>query len=1172
MGSGRNSWQDELISRILGITSRQKAAAGLPSDKSNPSAANASKGTPATTSEVPAAPSKGVGKRGRSGAAKSKTPVASNEPETLRAEVKRCGFSIGKEIKPGMAALASWKTAMESAVRSVKSAMMSRLPWLKEQAEIVEIDLAGAVRFRVFGGGKEYYPIFAYNDQDCSMAGICDCGARNLCEHVMLGVSCLQRELMQRGSVWETRIVGMTLAERVLKEQVERLSSCARRIAAAVQPAATPLEVLQEEVPRVKYLWNLTFDTASRRLSLRPVSMTEKKNGGWTKGREITLESFISSSRSDWTGLEYSIAGLFQGPFNYPAALRLLRGSGCLLLDREPAEFVEKQLELYVADEGAGLRLTISAFRDHQSESGDGKLTAELVLIDGGLLALSRLHGRITLYRVSDHASQVVRELSPPPFFPAETRDEVISSLRRLSDVIPVHFPASMSGTREAEVVTPGLLLCFRRHAGLDIALVVVDSRGGQYFPGKGNLLRQAEDEGGVQRQFVRDIGAETAACEQLEQVLGLRGIVSRGDWLYRVSDPQEADRILSEAATLVTEGKLKVLWHPDSVSQMQVIGRLTASNVRVAVSRQRDWFGLQGGCVIGDTEIPLKELLGNLGSRSAGGLVEVSPGKWASMTEELRGALVRLRDVSHESRGKLQLDASAAPVMKVLEQAQVRTEADKHWKTCFKRMTELREICPEPPAGLNAVLRDYQLEGFRWLSRLAHWGIGGILADDMGLGKTVQTLALLLTRVETGPALVIAPTSLGFNWQRECERFTPSMRPVLFRETDRVDLKNQVGEGDVVICSYGLALREAELLKEIEWGTLVLDEAQNVKNSSSKTSVAVRGLTAKWKLALTGTPMENHLGELWSIFYTIAPGVLGTWEQFRRRFAGPIEKEHDPERREGLSRVISPFVLRRSKSDVLKDLPPRTETNLMVDLSVEERERYDRMRLSTVRELDSLGDQLTQDQRFRVLQMLTRLRQLACHVGLVDDSWSGSSSKLDVLMERLQQLKERGSRPLVFSQFTSHLALIAKACDEAGISYQYLDGQTTPAQRQSRVESFQGGEGDAFLISLKAGGTGLNLTAADYVIHMDPWWNPAVEDQATDRTHRIGQTKPVMVYRIIARGTIEEQILSLHEQKRDLVDGVLAGADAAARLSTKELAELIRTGPEAVMAVARGE
>lgn len=645
------------------------------------------------------------------------------------------------------------------------------------------------------------------------------------------------------------------------------------------------------------------------------------------------------------------------------------------------------------------------------------------------------------------------------------------------------------------------------------------------------------------------------------------KSAVSRGEWLYRVSEPGEADRILSEAAKLVTDGELKVLWHPDSVNRMQVIGRLTASNVRVSVSRRRDWFGLEGGCVIGDTEIPLKELLVSLGRRSSGGLVEVSPGKWASMTEELRRALVRLGDVSHESRGKLQLDASAAPVMRVLEEAQVHTEADKHWKKCFERMTELREINPEPPAGLKAVLRDYQLEGFRWLSRLAHWGTGGILADDMGLGKTVQTLALLLTRTESGPALVIAPTSLGFNWQRECERFTPSMRPVLFRETDRLDLKNQVGDGDLVICSYGLALREAELLREIEWGTLVLDEAQNVKNSSSKTAVAVRGLSAKWKLALTGTPMENHLGELWSIFYTIAPGVLGTWEQFRRRFAGPIEKDRDAERREGLSRVISPFVLRRSKAEVLKDLPARTETNLMVDLSVEERERYDRMRLSTVKELDSLGDQLTQDQRFRVLQMLTRLRQLSCHVGLVDNSWSGGSSKIDVLMERMQQLKERGSRPLVFSQFTSHLALIAKSCEAAGISFHYLDGQTSPHQRQERVEAFQRGEGDAFLISLKAGGTGLNLTAADYVIHMDPWWNPAVEDQATDRTHRIGQTKPVMVYRIIARGTIEEQILSLHDQKRDLVDGVLAGADAAARLSTKELAELIRLGPGAVTA-----
>ena len=1171
MRSGKNLSRDELISRILGMTAKLQAAAGMSSDKSDHSAAGVSKGTAAGKPGVPAASSKGSGKRSGSGAVNWGDAFGSNSRGTLRERVRSLGFEIGKAIEPGMAALRSWKTALESAEHAAKSALMSKLVWLKDQVEVTEIDLAGAVRFRVFGGGQECTAIFAFNDQEERIAGSCSCEAVGLCEHIMLGVRYLQRQLMERGSFWETRIVGQTLEERRLKEQLERLSSCARRVAALVKPAATPMEVLQEEVPRAKYLWNLSFDAGSRRLSLRPVYVTEKKNGGWTKGRELSLESFISSSRNDWTKLEYSIAALFQGPFDYLAALRLLKGTDYLLLEREPAEFVEKQLELHVEDEGGGLRLTLSALRERALDGGDGKLTSQMVMIEGGVLVLSEVHGRVTAYRASEHASQLVRELTPAPFFPGECRDDVMDSLRRLSDVLPVHFPASMFGATEVESVTPGLLLCFRRNAGLDMTVVVVDSRGEKHFPGRGVMLRQEEEEGGVRRQVMRDSEAEILACEQVEELLGLKGAVCRGEWLYRVSDPQEADRILSEASRLVSEGRLKVLWHPDSVSQMQVIGRLTASNVRVSVSRQRDWFGLQGGCVIGDTEIPLKELLGSLGSRRAGGLVEVSPGKWASMTEELRGALIRLRDVSHESRGKLQLDVSAAPAMRVLEQAQVCTEADKHWKACFKRMMELREISPEPPAGLNAVLRDYQLEGFRWLSRLAHWGIGGILADDMGLGKTVQTLALLLTRVETGPALVIAPTSLGFNWQRECERFTPSMRPVLFRETDRVDLKNQVGDGDIVICSYGLALREAELLKEIEWGTLVLDEAQNVKNSSSKTAAAVRGLSAKWKLALTGTPMENHLGELWSIFYTIAPGVLGTWEQFRRRFAGPIEKERDPERREGLSRVISPFVLRRSKAEVLRDLPARTETNLMVDLSVEERERYDRMRLSTVKELDSLGDQLTQDQRFRVLQMLTRLRQLACHVGLVDNSWSGSSSKLDVLMERMQQLKERGSRPLVFSQFTSHLALIAKACEDAGISFQYLDGQTTPNQRQERVEAFQRGEGDAFLISLKAGGTGLNLTAADYVIHMDPWWNPAVEDQATDRTHRIGQTKPVMVYRIIARGTIEEQILSLHDQKRDLVDGVLAGADAAARLSTKELAELIRLGPEAVMAASRG-
>ncbi len=315
--------------------------------------------------------------------------------------------------------------------------------------------------------------------------------------------------------------------------------------------------------------------------------------------------------------------------------------------------------------------------------------------------------------------------------------------------------------------------------------------------------------------------------------------------------------------------------------------------------------------------------------------------------------------------------------------------------------------------------------------------------------------------------------------------------------------------------------------------------------------------------LALTGTPVENHLGELWSLFHLVSPGVLGGWDHFRRRYALPIEKHSDADARASLATRLQPFVLRRTKSQVLTELPPRTEVNLYVELSPEERDQYERVRMSAIGEIDQIASLPNlQDQRFKLLALLTRLRQFACHPGIVNRQWTGSSAKLDQLCSTLEELKEEGHRALIFSQFTQHLDLIRKALDERGITYQYLDGSTPATARQQRVDAFQNGEGDVFLISLKAGGTGLNLTAADYVIHMDPWWNPAVEDQATDRAHRIGQDKPVMVYRIITRGTIEEEILSLHETKRDLVTGVLEGTAAAATLSTSELMNMLRAQP----------
>jgi SNF2 family DNA or RNA helicase len=395
----------------------------------------------------------------------------------------------------------------------------------------------------------------------------------------------------------------------------------------------------------------------------------------------------------------------------------------------------------------------------------------------------------------------------------------------------------------------------------------------------------------------------------------------------------------------------------------------------------------------------------------------------------------------------------------------------------------------------------------------------------------------------------------------REVEKFAPGMTAFMYRETDRSEFLNSVGNKQIVVCSYGLALRDVEQLAKVDWGTMILDEAQAIKNSRSKTSMAIATIPSKWTVALTGTPVENHLGELWSLFRVVAPGVFGGWDQFRTRFAGPIERDDDDERRAALRKRLQPFVLRRTKKEVLKDLPARTEMNLYVELSAPERALYDEIRLSAIGEADAITKLPDiQDQRFKILALLTRLRQISCHPKLVHESWKEGSAKLTQLTETLLQLREEGHRVLIFSQFVTHLKLIREMLDTEKVSYQYLDGSTPAAARQTQVDQFQNGDATAFLISLKAGGTGLNLTAADYVIHMDPWWNPAVEDQATDRAHRIGQQRPVMVYRIVAQNTIEEEILRLHDTKRDLVAGVLDGTHSAGKLSTTDLLALLRS------------
>ena len=539
---------------------------------------------------------------------------------------------------------------------------------------------------------------------------------------------------------------------------------------------------------------------------------------------------------------------------------------------------------------------------------------------------------------------------------------------------------------------------------------------------------------------------------------------------------------------------------------------------------------------------------------------VRLDAHRWIELTEALRHRLVELSDQTFTTRDHLEVSPGAVPAIRALVDAGAHVETPPLWRLMTERLAAAAKLRPRPPATLQATLRPYQIEGHAWLSRLAAWGAGACLADDMGLGKTVQAIAVLLDRAKLGPAIVLAPTSVSLNWVDELRRFAPTLRPVLYGETtDRAACLATLGKKDVLIVSYGLLVRDAAELGKLAFGTLIADEAQAVKNPRTHRARAARTLDAAFRIALSGTPFENHLGELWSLFSIVFPGLLGSWEQFRSRFAVPIERDHNADARASLSRLLRPFLLRRTKREVAPELPSRTEIEVPIALSAEETELYDNARLAAIAQLDGSKSRVRDERhRFQVLAALTRLRLLASHPKLYDAESVVASSKMQRLRELLDELRAAGHRTLVFSQFTSHLALVRAELDRDGFESLYLDGATPAPKRAELIRRFQDGEADVFLISLKAGGTGINLTAADYVIHLDPWWNPAVEDQATDRAHRIGQTKPVTVYRLIARGTVEEKILAMHTDKRALVAGVLEGTDVAARLTTGDLLALL--------------
>ncbi len=658
------------------------------------------------------------------------------------------------------------------------------------------------------------------------------------------------------------------------------------------------------------------------------------------------------------------------------------------------------------------------------------------------------------------------------------------------------------------------------------------------FVPGRRLLVRRAPE-------------AESAA---LERLLALRFKQSYSYYGQGRTLELTTKYLAGVVRTLLAEG-----WHVEAEGKLY----RKPGNFQIEVTSNIDWFELHGKVDFEGRSASLPELLAAL--RRGDGYVTLDDGTLGMLPEEWLRKYGTLASLGEKDGDTLRFKRTQAGLLDALLAAQPEATCDAVFT---KVRDELRSFAgieaADAPPGFTGELRGYQRDGLGWLLFLQRFGFGGCLADDMGLGKTVQVLALLETRralragpeeARPGPSLVVVPRSLIFNWKQEATRFAPQLRVLDQTGSERARDATAFADADVVLTTYGTLRRDVHFLKDVAFDYCILDEAQSIKNASSESAKAARLLRGTHRLAMSGTPVENHLGELWSLFEFLNPGMLGSASVFQLT-AG---RTPEPETRELLARALRPFILRRTKEQVAKDLPAKTEQTIYCELEDVQRKRYDELRnhyrLSLLQRVEREGMQRA---TMSILEALLRLRQAACHPGLIDPKKKAeSSAKLEALLPQLEELIAEGHKVLVFSQFVQMLHIVRDRLDEAGLVYEYLDGQTR--DRQARVEHFQTDPAcKLFLISLKAGGLGLNLTAASYVFLLDPWWNPAVEAQAIDRTHRIGQERPVFAYRLIARGTVEEKILELQRSKRDLADAIINADNGLVRNLTREDLELL--------------
>lgn len=915
------------------------------------------------------------------------------------------------------------------------------------------------------------------------------------------------------------------------------------------------------DIVNQRLIWILSYNEQYNACGIAPRLQKLSKSGIWTKGRAVGLKN-LYKNRNTMEGLtdqDRQVAGAitersYRGGyrsyyqveyyFDDDRALPALAGHPFIFLE----DSLASPVELVMGEPEVRLR------RDKE------KIMILMHPRHGGIerfAVVRETPSRFKLVRFSAEQSRIAKLLGENGLeLPEKAKEMAGQAVTSLSSIIQINSDLALAGNGQASEIKADPIphvhvMPWQEGINVEFLVRPFTDTGSYFKPGRGGGTVFAEVNGekvqavrnlDKEKEMAQDVVVSCPTLDLLEEV--------GGQWL--VGDPETALELLLELKN--SNEKLVMEWPRGE--KIKVRSQVSFNDFKLNIKKDREWFKATGTLDIDkDLSLDLVELMKML-DKPSGRFVTLDDGTFLAITQNLKHRLDELKAYSKIHGKGLRFAPLAAPAIEEFMDQAGSLKSDKAWKQHCKKLKEV--VNPGIPGTLQASLRDYQKVGFSWLAQLAHWNVGACLADDMGLGKTVQALAAILLHAGNGPTLVVAPLSVMGNWQDECKSFAPTLNPLVFGPGDRKKFLKDLGPFDLVISSYGLLQVEEENLSSVQWQTLVLDEAQAIKNMKTKRSKAAMKLNAGFRIITTGTPVENHLDELWTLFNFLNPGLLGGYQQFKNTFGLPIERDNDKDAASRLRKLIRPFILRRLKTEVLKELPEKTEITLSVEMSRDETVLYEAQRHKAIENIENADDKGGQ-KHLRILAELTRLRQICCNPSLVLPDAGIESSKLKVFGNVVEELLENKHKALVFSQFVGHLSILREFLDKKNISYQYLDGSTPVKKRKERIKSFQNGERDLFLISLKAGGFGLNLTAADYVIHMDPWWNPAVEDQASDRVHRIGQTRPVTVYRLVVKNSIEEQIVNLHKEKRDLAQSLLAGSDTAGKINSDDLLALLK-------------